>query len=211
MARNEVDPRFGDLLRALLEARGISYRALAARVYQGKTYVHDLATGRAAPTVEVAQRLDEALDAGGSLVALVQPQPAVPPAAPSVDAELEAIELARRVEASDVSDGTLTRLEQAADRMAMSYAATPPADLVPQVRRYLGYVTGLVDARMTIDAHRRLLVVGGWLSLLAATLHIDLRQRPAAESRRPPRRAAPGHGWATPGRPAMVWNGSRGW
>jgi transcriptional regulator with XRE-family HTH domain len=185
MMRNEVDPRFGDLLRALLEARGISYRALAARVYQSKTYVHDLASGRAAPTVEVAQRLDEALGAGGALIALVRPQGAVaPPASGDTadDPELEAVELARRVEASDVSDGTLSRLERAADRMAMSYAGTPPAELLPQVRRYLNYVTGLVDVRMTIEGQRRLLVVGGWLSLLAATLHIDLRQRSAAEA-----------------------------
>ena len=185
MTRNEVDPRFGDLLRALLEARGLSYRALAARVYQGKTYVHDLATGRAVPTVEVAKRLDEALEAGGALVALVQaPAVAAPPPtgeAPA-DAELEAIALVRRIEASDVSDGTLCRLEEAADRMAMSYAATPPEELLPQVRRHLSYVTGLIDVKMTIDGQRRLLAVGGWLALLAATLHIDLRQRAAAEA-----------------------------
>lgn len=185
MARNEVDPRFGDLLRALLEARGLSYRALAARVYQSKTYVHDVATGRAAPTVDVAKRLDEALQAGGALVALVQ-APALaappPPGKAPTDAELEAIELVRRIEASDVSDGTLCRLEEAADRMAMSYAATPPEELLPQVRRHLSYVTGLIDVKMTIAGHRRLLAVGGWLALLAATLHIDLRQRAAAEA-----------------------------
>jgi hypothetical protein len=98
------------------------------------------------------------------------------------DAELDAIELARRIEASDVSDGTLRRLEETADRMAMSYAGTPPAELLPQVRRQLRYVTGLLDVRMTIDGQRRLLVVGGWLALLAATLHIDLRQAAAAEA-----------------------------
>lgn len=186
MSRNEVDPRFGALLRALLEARGISYRALAARVYQGKTYVHDLATGRAAPTTEVARRLDEALGAGGALAALAETPGGAPvlvlPDESGRDAELDAIELARRVEASDVSDGTLSRLEEAADRMAMSYAGTPPAELLPQVRRQLSYVTGLLDVRMTIDGQRRLLVVGGWLALLAATLHIDLRQGAAAEA-----------------------------
>ncbi len=186
MARNEIDPRFGALLRALLEARGTSYRALAARIYQSKTYVHDLATGRAAPTMEVARRLDESLGAGGALVALAQapgvaPVPALPDES-GRDAELDAIELARRIEASDVSEGTLSRLEETADRMAMSYAGTPPAELLPQVRRQLNYVTGLLDVRMTIDGQRRLLVVGGWLALLAATLHIDLRQGAAAEA-----------------------------
>jgi len=179
MRRNEFDPRFGERMRALLDARGLSYRALAARVYQSKSHLNDIANGRKAPTPEVAQRLDEALGAGGELLALARVDP---PAEPDLDAELEAIELARRVEASDVSDGTLTRLERVTDRLAMAYAATPPHDLLPRVRRHLGYVTGLTESRMTLVQRRRLMVTGGWLSLLAATLHIDLRQRAAAKT-----------------------------
>lgn len=38
-------------------------------------------------------------------------------------------------------------------------------------------VAQLVDARKTLAQHRRLLVADGWLSLLAATLDIDLRQQ----------------------------------
>jgi tetratricopeptide (TPR) repeat protein len=101
---------------------------------------------------------------------------------PGIDAEIEALELARRIQVSDVSDETLTRLQRMADRMAMSYAGTPPAELLPQVRHHLGYVTGLTEARMTIAQRRTLLITGGWLSLLAATLHIDLRQARAAEA-----------------------------
>jgi tetratricopeptide (TPR) repeat protein len=66
--------------------------------------------------------------------------------------------------------------------MAMSYATTPPADLLPRVRRHLGYVSSLTDARKTLDQQRRLVTVGGWLSLLRATLHIDLRQSVAADA-----------------------------
>jgi transcriptional regulator with XRE-family HTH domain len=185
MSHSEVDPRFGDVMRALLDERGMSYRALAARVYQSKSFLHELANGRTTPTAEVAKRLDEALGANGALVALLpcrQPQKPTTASATETDAEFEAMELVRRIEASEVSDGTLIRLEQAADRMAMSYAGTPPDLLLPRVRRHLSYVTGLVDVRMTIDRQRRLLTVGGWLSLLAATLHIDLRQREAAEA-----------------------------
>ncbi|BCJ64107.1 helix-turn-helix domain-containing protein [Polymorphospora rubra] len=98
------------------------------------------------------------------------------------DAEMAAIELARRIEASDVSDSTLGRLEQVADQMAMAYARTPPKELLPQVRRHLAYVSALVDARMTLTHRRQLLVTGGWLALLAATLHIDLRQGDAARA-----------------------------
>jgi tetratricopeptide (TPR) repeat protein len=64
----------------------------------------------------------------------------------------------------------------------MAYAGTPPAELLPRVRRHLEYVTSLVDARKTLAQHRRLVVVGGWLALLRATLHIDLQQADAAHA-----------------------------
>lgn len=45
------------------------------------------------------------------------------------------------------------------------------------MRLHLSYVSRLTDPRATLNERRRLLVVGGWLALLAATLHIDLEQR----------------------------------
>lgn len=97
--------------------------------------------------------------------------------------EQEALELARRVAASDVGNETLTRLEAIVDELAIAYTKTPPASLLLRVRQHLHYMMRLLDARKTLAEHRRLLVVGGWLSLLAATVHIDLRQQPAATAR----------------------------
>ncbi|MFF3437833.1 hypothetical protein [Streptosporangium sp. NPDC002721] len=94
--------------------------------------------------------------------------------------EIEALELARRIAASDVGTETLDRLELAVDDLAMAYQATPPAELLERVRRHLSYVSHLVDAKKTFAEHRRLLTAGGWLSLLASTCHIDLRQFEAA-------------------------------
>lgn len=99
------------------------------------------------------------------------------------DDEQDALELTRRVAASDVGAETLTRLEGAVDELAMLYSKTPPAALLGRVRRYLGYVSKLLDVRKTLDEHRRLLAVGGWLSLLGATVHIDLNQQQAATAR----------------------------
>lgn len=93
--------------------------------------------------------------------------------------EHDALELARRVAASDVSTGTLDRLEQIVDDLAIKYPVTPPQVLLAPVRRHISYAMQLLDARMTLDEHRRLLVIGGWLSLLTATLYIDLEQRAA--------------------------------
>jgi hypothetical protein len=97
--------------------------------------------------------------------------------------EIDAIELARRAVASDIGRETLERLELAVDDLASAYPRTPPGQLLGRVRRHLEYVGRLLDGRKTLTEHRRLLVAGGWLSLLGATCHIDLKQYPAAAAR----------------------------
>jgi transcriptional regulator with XRE-family HTH domain len=103
--------------------------------------------------------------------------------APSLDDEMAAIELARRVNASDVDEETLTRLELAFDDLAMAYPVSPPAELLVRLRNHLAYVNTLMDGRMTLAERKRLVVIGGWLSLLAATVHIDLNQPAGATAR----------------------------
>jgi tetratricopeptide (TPR) repeat protein len=97
--------------------------------------------------------------------------------------EEAAAELARRVAASDIGDETLTRLELIVDDLAAKYPVTPPAELLVRLRRHLSYVSTLMDTRRTLAQHRRLLVIAAWLSLLAATVHIDLKQANAAVAR----------------------------
>jgi transcriptional regulator with XRE-family HTH domain len=97
--------------------------------------------------------------------------------------EYEALELVRRVTASDVGKETLTRLEAVVDELAIAYPKTPPQALLVRIRQHLEYVNQLLDARKTLAEHQRLLVVGGWLSLLGATVHIDLNQPAAAAAR----------------------------
>jgi transcriptional regulator with XRE-family HTH domain len=99
------------------------------------------------------------------------------------DDEMAAWELSRRAQASDVGTETLTRLERAFDELATAYPVTPPAELLGRLRQHSAYVVRLLDARKTLSEYRRLLVVGGWLSLLGATLHIDLKQEHAATAR----------------------------
>lgn len=105
------------------------------------------------------------------------------PSEPALDAETEALELARRASASDVGELPLAQLEQIVDDLASSYATTQPAVLLTRTRQHLRYVGQLLDGRKTLREHRRLLAAGGWLSLLAATLHVDLDQQAAATAR----------------------------
>lgn len=128
-----------------------------------------------------SRELDELLESGSLL-----PVPApgwIAATAPATDDEMDAWELARRVQVSDVGAETLTRLERAFDDLATAYPVTPPAELLERVRQHSAYVVRLLDARKTLSEHRRLLVVGGWLSLFGATLHIDLKQEHAATAR----------------------------
>jgi len=60
---------FGAGLRRWREARQLSVRGLAARAHYGKSHISELENGRAARP-EVAQHLDELLQAGGELIAL---------------------------------------------------------------------------------------------------------------------------------------------
>ncbi|GAB3502213.1 helix-turn-helix domain-containing protein [Amycolatopsis cihanbeyliensis] len=104
--------------------------------------------------------------------------------APAIDdGEIEALQLLHRIDASDVGAETLERLEVVVDELAVAYPTTPPLVLLERIRRHLGYVDRLLDARTTLGEHQRLLVVGGWLSLLGATVHIDLNQTAAARAR----------------------------
>lgn len=95
----------------------------------------------------------------------------------------EALELTRRATASDVGVATLDQLELAVDDLAIGYPRTPPAALLERVREHLRYVVQLLDGRVTLREHRRLLVAGGWLSLLAATSAIDIDDQPTEAAR----------------------------
>jgi transcriptional regulator with XRE-family HTH domain len=184
MTRREiaVDPTFATRLRELRVARGMSYRDFGT---VSRSYVHELESGQKRPTPEIATALDRALDARGQLAALVRVITNDEPEPPSDDDELAAIDLARRVAASDVGAETLDRLDRIVDDLATRYPVTPPAELLPITRRHLGYAGRLLEhgVRKTLEEHRRLIVLSAWLSLLAATLHIDLKRTAAAGAR----------------------------
>jgi hypothetical protein len=90
------------------------------------------------------------------------------------------LELSHVVQSSATGDDALSGLELAVDDLATAYHRSPPADLLERVRAHAGYVARLLDGRVSLAAHRRILVSRGWLSLLAATCLIDLNRDRAA-------------------------------
>lgn len=169
---------FGAALRRFREQARLSQPQLAAQVPISQASLSRYERDRQAVDPEMAARLDELLSAGGVLRVLATSSPGSEPPDPAdnADDEIAALELARRVAASDVGAETLARLEAAVDELACAYPHTAPKVLLGRVRRYLGYTTALLDKRKTLSEERRLLVVGGWFSLLMATVQIDLQQ-----------------------------------
>lgn len=165
---------FGPALARLRAKRGVSLRALSARVHYSRSYLSDVEHGKRPATADLAAACDAALDAGGALVGVVD-------GAPPEDAE--DYELARRVGASDVGRRTLDLLTGTVDELATAYPVTAPGELARRIQRHLRYVGGLLDRRVTLAEHRELLVVAGWLSLLGATVAIDERKRDVSERR----------------------------
>lgn len=167
---------FGTELVRLMAERGAGVRELARACYVNPSHISNIRNGKARPSLDLARAIDAQLGAGGQLAAFAAARTPVPVAGD----EIAAIELARRAVASDVGDATCERIELAADGMAVAYHRTPPSELLPRVRAHLGYVTGLLDSRATLAQRRRLLVSGGWLSLLASTVLTDLHDEAAA-------------------------------
>ncbi|WP_225994100.1 helix-turn-helix domain-containing protein [Actinomadura rudentiformis] len=173
---------FGEKLRVLMDERGIGVRELARMVPCDHGHLSKIRAGDKVPSPKFAERLDELLDADGTLAEL-KPVPIRAVTHDALGETMETIELARRVAATDVGDETLVALEMTVDDLASAYPSSAPDELLARTRQHLAYVSQLMDARMTLAERRRLVVVGGWLSLLAATCDVDLGRRPAATAR----------------------------
>lgn len=184
-------------LRRAREAKSITQEQLAERVGVSERSVRYWESGQSAPALYVRTRLARELGISRAeleahlngdtdpLSRELLPSACAlrPGGSSSDDDEASALELSQRVAASDVGNATLYQLEAIVDDVAIAYATTSPSVLAPRIRGYLEYVSRLMDARMTLSEHRRLLTVGGWFSLLSATVHIDLENTAAARAR----------------------------
>ena len=101
------------------------------------------------------------------------------------EAELfDTLDLARMVTISDLGQGTLDTLQEAADLLCRAYPSAPAGELRARTKQRLSYITRLLGGRLTLNQHRELLVTAGWLALLLGCLHYDLGQREHAEAAR---------------------------
>jgi transcriptional regulator with XRE-family HTH domain len=192
----------GVLLRRLRNLNGLTQAGLGRRTGYHGSYIGAVERSAVRPSRELVERCDEALQADGVLLmlwSLADPEGSPPGTdgaepAPEVvapgdragpeGAVLEAVEVARRAEASELGPGTLAGVERTVARLRAAAAGTPPRELVPAVLAQLRYVDRLLERRPTLGQHRRLLVAAGWLSLLLAQLWFEAGDREAAEASR---------------------------
>ena len=91
------------------------------------------------------------------------------------------MELARLLDGGDVGIGTVESLDEAADLLSRSYPKTPSSVLKARVKKRLEHVIDLLGKRITIDQHRKLLVVAGWMTALLGCIHYDMQEHEDAE------------------------------
>ncbi|GAA3160860.1 hypothetical protein GCM10010466_59730 [Planomonospora alba] len=94
------------------------------------------------------------------------------------------MELAQQLQASDVGNGTLEALAEAVDLLCRAYPVVPAATLRDRTQKRLAQITRLLSGRVTLDQHRELLVITGWLTALLGCVHYDLGEREEAETAR---------------------------
>ncbi|NUW36040.1 hypothetical protein HTZ77_32165 [Nonomuraea sp. SMC257] len=94
------------------------------------------------------------------------------------------MELAQQLQASDVGTGTLEALAEAVDLLCRAYPVVPAGTLRDRTQKRLAQVNKLLAGRLTLDQHRELLVITGWLTALLGCVHYDLGEREEAETAR---------------------------
>jgi transcriptional regulator with XRE-family HTH domain len=101
------------------------------------------------------------------------------------EAELvDTLDLPRMIAVSDLGQGTLDTLQEAAELLCRAYPSAPAGELRARTRQRLSYISRLLRGRLTLAQHRELLVTIGWLALLLGCLHYDLGEREQAEAAR---------------------------
>ncbi|RVX43325.1 hypothetical protein EDD27_6004 [Nonomuraea polychroma] len=94
------------------------------------------------------------------------------------------MELAQQLQASDVGAGTLEALAEAVDLLCRAYPVVLAGTLRDRTQKRLAQINHLLAGRLTLDQHRELLVITGWLTALLGCVHYDLGEREEAETAR---------------------------
>ncbi|MGP4027203.1 helix-turn-helix domain-containing protein [Actinomadura sp. 3N407] len=159
-----VQRTFGESLGQLMEERGVSLQSLAAAVPCNAGYLSRVRNGLRTPRETIAERLDDLLNAGGTLVALL-PRPPRPLAAMSVERCMEYMTPARM-------DAVLTHLGELWHALVRTDNLLGPRHALDGVNLQLGILTPLLAAARPSQRERVLRLAARYAES-AAWLHED--------------------------------------
>ncbi len=132
---------------------------------------------RVASTPEIAQ--NSVLDPPSSLSDSIRP-----PHDDSSGALFQTMDLIERIQASDVSNQTLERLEGTVFELCCQYPYRDARELHAESRIWLSRIEELLRRPVGLRQHQELLVSAGWLALLIGCLDYDQGMRASAEAMR---------------------------
>ena len=85
---------------------------------------------------------------------------------------------------TDVGPGTIDGINAAFDRLCRDYASADAVELKDGIKRVHGRVMRLRQGRTTLDQHKELIALSGWLTALHSCVDWDMNRREAAETAR---------------------------
>jgi transcriptional regulator with XRE-family HTH domain len=135
-----MDAPFGVALRWWRERRRLSLSQLGAQVYASRQHLSEVELGHRGPGLDLAKRLDLALDAQSDLARRLDAAPGGAQGVTAVrlpllsasEAEAQMVELLSELERSDVGSGSIDAAEQVAEHLCSAYSTTSAAVLLPQ-------------------------------------------------------------------------------
>lgn len=116
----------------------------------------------------------------GTVTAAMFPEDAVEADVLGV-AGMDTAEILARMRVSDVNAATLDALLITVERLCSDYVHMPAEQLVVEGRQWLRRLTDLLNKRLTLDQHREVLRLAGYLALLVGCVEHDLGDRTGSE------------------------------
>ncbi|MGB5755993.1 MAG: helix-turn-helix transcriptional regulator [Acidimicrobiales bacterium] len=97
----------------------------------------------------------------------------------------DALELARRMQRSDLDEATIETLVATVDQLASRYSADPPEELWRDASEWLDKVGHYLErSKLSNSQQRQILTQAGWLALLVGCLEFDMGRSEQAERSR---------------------------
>lgn len=92
-------------------------------------------------------------------------------------AGMDTLEILARLRGTSLDNATLEGLRITVDRLCSEYPYLPSEQLLNEGRQWLTRITGMLDRRLTLEQHREMLALSGWLAALVGCVEYDTTNR----------------------------------